>query len=440
MSLFFFALVWGWTFFDIFPYDASRWIEAMVLSASFPMAMAAVWRKSKHLVAGAFPLLIAAVCYLISIWGSDVGWYSWVLGVRFLMWLALFVSSVDWYARMGEREAGLCAAAFIVISFSYSSYVLIGNAVLLGSGIYDRSFLASGFSNVNHAAAFAAISTLVMPAMACKASSVGRIFPILSTYTASVYVLFISIMESRGAWIAILVAPLIVLILLRSGGIFNYIRRIFLYLLGGLSLFLVFQIARVMLGVYGHGSEKSFFSDSGRWVLYGEGLKGTLEKPFFGSGPLSYAAMDNVSLGHPHNILISSLYENGMVFTVFFCSFLFFVLYKIIKESSGTTDDVAAVSGLVVIFYFVVHSMFSGLSMIPSTVFVLLVGVSLVCGKAWKGSEVEVVSARNRSFLFFLGGAISVVYMLLVCSYWNAIPVHGEQKTRFWIEGGIEKL
>ena len=67
-------------------------------------------------------------------------------------------------------------------------------------------------------------------------------------------------------------------------------------------------------------------------------------------------------------------------------------------------------------------------------------GVSLVCGKAWKGSEVEVVSARNRSFLFFLGGAISVVYMLLVCSYWNAIPVHGEQKTRFWIEGGIEKL
>ena len=95
----------------------------------------------------------------------------------------------------------------------------------------------------------------------------------------------------------------------------RYLAQCIKYLLLGGIVFLLMQGLTIFQGIEYATSSKPITSDSGRLDLYLTAAEGVLERPWFGHGLLSFSANSNSLYGHPHNIILSSLYELGVPFT-----------------------------------------------------------------------------------------------------------------------------
>ena len=432
LSLFVFFQPW-WLPKNLHVYDYQRWVEVFFLVLS---GLAFVSSVNFRDALGRYFWCVALLTILASISASlsSVGWISWISTVRLFLWSLVVFSIPFIFARLSNKQFSVLFASVIFALFLYACYCVVGVAVLINNGVYSRIFMVSGFANVNHAAGFLMLAVLLMPMLGQEARRLNRAFLFLSAFSASIFVFLLIVIGSRGSWIAGGVALLSLVVVFRGFESRRYLAHCIKYLFLGAVLFLVMQGLVGLQGIEYAASSKPITSDSGRLQLYLTAVEGAIERPWFGQGLLSFSANGSSLYGHSHNIILSSLYELGVPFTLLSILLLGFLGVKFIVDRKVIGEDFCSVGGLAVIVAFSVHSQFSGLSMIPATLVLFAFGgglalrrlvQSLGCAHDRAGSNVKIAA--------FSG--CSIAYLLMICLYWGGTSEHVEQKTRFWLNG-----
>lgn len=414
-------------------YDYQRWVEAFALTLSgFAFISIVAFRDALGKYIWLVALLTLLACISASV--SSVGWISWVSTIRLILWSHVMLCIPFVFARLSKEQFSVLFASVTSALFIYAIYCVVGALALIKNGVYSRVFMVSGFANVNHAAGFLMLASLLMPMLSQEAGRFSRAFFFLGTFSASIFVFLLIVIGSRGSWMAGVGALLSLVAVFRGSESRRYLAQCIKYLLLGGIVFLLMQGLTIFQGIEYATSSKPITSDSGRLDLYLTAAEGVLERPWFGHGLLSFSANSNSLYGHPHNIILSSLYELGVPFTLLAILLLSFLGVKFIVDRGVIGEDFCSVGGLAVIVAFSVHSQFSGLSMIPATLVLFAFGgglalrrlvQSLGCAHDRAGSNVKIAA--------FSG--CSIAYLLMICLYWGGTSENVEQKTRFWLNG-----
>ena len=414
-------------------YDYQRWVEAFVLTLS-GFAFVSVVDFGHAL--GRYFWSVALLILLVSISASvsSVGWLSWVGTMRLILWSVVFFCIPFVFSRLPKKQFSVLFASLISALFLYAIYCLVGALALINNGVYSRVFMVSGFANVNHAAGFLMLATLLTPVLSRESNSLSKAFPFMGTLSASVFVFLLIVIGSRGSWVAGGAALFSSVVLFRGSESRRYLTQCIKCLILGGFLFLLIQGLTILQGIEYATSSKSITSDSGRLDLYLTAAEGVLQRPWFGQGLLSFAANSDSLYGHPHNIVLSSLYELGVPFTLLVTLLLSVLGIKIILDRKVIGEDFYSVGGLAVIVAFSVHSQFSGLSMIPATLVLFAFGVGLALRRPAQSVGCAHKRACSLSKIAVFSGC-SIAYLLMICLYWGGTSEHVEQKTRFWLNG-----
>ena len=414
-------------------YDYQRWVEAFTLTLAGAAQVCAIKIES---IRKKYFLCVVSLLFLASVSAalSSIGWVSWVGILRLFLWSAVILSLPFVLALFSKEQLAFFCASTAVPLFFYAAYTVIGTFVLLENGVYHRVFVVSGFANVNHAAGFLMLATLLMPVLSVESSRFGRAFPFLCGCAASVFLFLLIVIGSRGSWLAGSMALLSLVVIFRGSASRRYLAKCGNYLVAGIALFLLMQGLRLLQGIDGAVSAKSITSDSGRVDLYLTAIKGVLVNPWFGQGLLSFSADSNSVYGHPHNIVLSSLYELGIPFTLLATIFAGALAVRLVSDRKEIGGDFSSVGGMAVVVSFLVHSQFSGLSMIPATLVIVAIGGGLAFRRLVLNTDFHRRQSCSVS-TFAVFSACSIAYILALSLYWADTSEDTKQKTRFWLNG-----
>lgn len=420
--------------------DFQRWVEAGVLVV-VGMAVGAflIWRGRPALgnVVTIGLLGIMLVFGVLNPFFSDVGWLSWVLVLRYGLWGLLFCVLLRSYPALSGRWRVRFAAAVLSVLCIYALYILVGLLTLLANAVNEAPFVVFSFSNVNHAAGFLMLTLLWLPALADrvvhKSVWAGR----WALAAGAVLALLLFVIGSRGSFLAGFVA-LCAASLFRGASLRWYLLRLASYFGSGFALFAALQLVAWHLGILEALSLSSLTSDSGRYFLWITGLTGFLDAPIFGHGGLSYAALPDTMLGHPHNLIVQLLYEFGAPFTLALSAIILRAVIVVVRKREVVAMSVPAIAGCAVTVDFLVHSQFSGLTMIPVSVAVLVLALADGLAPALRHSTSTTLIRPASISVGVLVVAAALAYLAATTLYWNQND-DTLQKTRFWVNGGTEQ-
>lgn len=429
-----------WLPFDLGGYDYARWVETAFLSVLPLAALLFTWRLALSSFSGyfiyltIFLLLSVLVCAF-----SELGWLSSVEGTRAFLWMAVLVLLTHAYSEVSPRGRQLVAAFLIGLLFVQVLYTLLGLSVLLVDRVSGIQYLVSGFATYNFAGGFYALCFLLMPGLHENARP-NRFFSRGVCYLVGIGLFFLIFMiRSRGSLLGVLVALSLLAFIGHGEGVRRYWRRILCYAAGGLILFVLVQVIETALGGVKPVSAARLLSASGRFALWDVAWNGFLASPLLGHGPLSYSLNIRLYNAHPHNLVLSLLYEYGGIFVVFVFMMVGLMAAKLWRYRAPLGADVSSLAGLAVVMAFSVHIQFSGLSMVPATVMIFAVGLMLcfspvVTEESSSFSRFRLIGAR----VFTVPVIIAVlIYPCLVWGYWHTFPGRRVAEPRFWLDGEI---
>lgn len=419
--------------FGLAAYDWQRWIEALMLAFATSVCLPQGYRLC-CLLTGPERCWLALLSLMMfaSTALSDVGWLSWVALLRLWLWAALLVSLPVAFSYVSEGVGRKICWGVMAGLGLYAFYAGVGLFVLASHGVYDRTISVVGFANVNHAAGFLALAVMILPGVAVNVLSGSyRLKSGVALLVAAPLVMLLFIIGSRGSFLGMVAGALAVIILAKREVSVPYCKTLIGYLLSGAALYGLLRWA--VRGAL-ESPEKSLFSDSGRLQLYQLAWDGIVSAPFWGHGPLSYAAIDETLLAHPHNLLLTFLYEYGGVATFLGVLLLAALSLWVLKNRARWSGSLEAAAGMAVVVAFTVHSQVSGLAMIPLSLCVLALGVGL-----WGAPLVTDVRINQNFSWWALGGAVVVggVYLVLVSLYWTGLDEGMVSSPRFWLQGKL---
>lgn len=418
-------------------FDFQRWVEVvgLTLLTVFFLPYASVILSAKRWLA----LFLFSFLFLLflAIWLSKGPAFLSVSVIRMMLYGVVFFGFASAWQECSDQVKTWVAILLVSTLSIYCLYSIIGAFSLLASGVYDRTLAVFGFSNVNHAAGFMMVSFLLLPgldgllqeqtrkvAMAARASGVALAF-------------MLAVIGSRGALLACLTAIGLLFFFHREKAVDRYLRWLLEVFAIGLLAYLVFTAFAIGLNVDLWIGGKNLIADSGRFELYEAAWLGALEAPWLGHGPLSYAGLSALTLGHSHNALLTLLYEFGFLITFHVVALGLWCVCIVWKRGAALVKSPVAISGMAALVGFAVHSQFSGLPMIPATMFMALVAGAFITSSVMMPSFPP-RSSRWMSPAKPLAVVLALLYLLLVFQYWQAVNLDVSQKPRFWLHGGTE--
>lgn len=416
-------------------FDFQRWIEVICLIAlcilSSPFALA----RARQTPLIFLLLLISMTLAILSSWIAYGASFLSISVFRAFLYAIAMVGLIGAWSESPVLARRVFSGSILVVIALYLTYMMLGAAALVMSGVFDRTFLVSGFSNVNHAAGFLLVTLLVLPGLATSFDRT-RVVQLLVYVLSPITVFFLLVIGSRGAMLAGLFVAGVLCLVRHQREVGLYLRWLLFTIATGIILYILFRIILVLAGVDVFRSSKALVSDSGRLDLYLRAWEGALASPWLGHGPLSYAAIPGVALGHAHNVVLTTLYELGFPCVLLLLGLIACVGRILWKGRGRILTSPAAISGVSVLMALTVHSQFSGLPMIPATMLIVTVALAFVAS-AWPSRALSLSRARTLA-----GGLVGLMlggsYLLMAISYWQAIDGTVHQKPRFWLQGGTE--
>lgn len=421
-------------------FDFQRWVEVaglstLVMLVVSPFCMFLHWSFGGRLF---FVFILLLVCFSVGF--SLAPSFLWVSPLRSILYVIAILGFVSLWKKSLDNQKKWFAAMIVFSLVVYSVYFLVGSLALLFHGVYDRTLAVFGFSNVNHAAGFFMLSLLLLPGLASFFNNHGNKFAMIVRAVGIVMAFLLAIIGSRGALLACLVVGGLLMFFYKKEIVAAYVRWILETFAVALLSYLVFRVALFGFGIDFFVGGQAITGDSGRYELYSAAWLGALDSPWFGHGPLSYASLHSINLGHAHNVFLTLLYEYGFPLVLSVLALCLCATIFIWRNKALIMKDPVAVSGMAGIVGFAVHAQFSGLLMVPATMFMVLVACAfLVNALSWR---TFVVGGAGRGLYVALFAAVFLVvsaYLFLVFEYWQVVDASVSQKPRFWLHGGVEE-
>ncbi len=249
----------------------------------------------------------------------------WALLEWGLQWLLLVVVfAVAAQRRLhGEKLDGWLVVLFFATATAYAvSSAVIYLTMLLAGPDYKQGFntleLYHGFSNVRF---FGYLQTillpfLLLPAMWWGTTPARRM--LLWSVPVAWWVLLIG-SGSRGAWVALLVGAIAVLLLAGRAGRYWARWQLFALCCGGFCYGLFIWLLPQWLVFHPEAQPAAYLHRTGeimslslREVLWSEALQFSWQQPWLGIGPMHYAHAGARVAAHPHNAVLQWMAEWGM--------------------------------------------------------------------------------------------------------------------------------
>lgn len=419
-------------------FDFQRWVEVIGLSflvlLVLPSTVVVIHRKPCVLLFVIFSLLLLCV----AVGQSSAPAFLWVSTLRSVLYaITVFGFALAW-RNSGSHQKAWFSGVFFGVLLMYCAYLLVGSFSLLLNRVYDKTLAVSGFSNINHAAGFIMLSLLLLPGLKCLLSGYGRQYAVSIRALGVALTFVLTVIGSRGALLACVMPVGVLLFFHRRRAVGEYLR----WLLGtfaiALLVYLVFRVVLFGLHIDFFVGGKTLTSDSGRFDLFLSAWRGALDSPWLGHGPLSYAALPAVHLGHAHNVFLTLLYEYGFPITLGVVASCLLVAYLIWKGRAAVVKNPVGISGTAALIGFAVHAQFSGLLMIPATMLMLLVACAFVANAIPQRIPIVRLSYYKSVAAWLAGVLLVSAYLFLVLQYWQVVDIGVSQKPRFWIQGGTE--
>ena len=271
-------------------------------------------------------------------------------------WIPLFFSYIGFQVYLKNHKQRLVFTKFLVISTfpvlfscisqywfkSFGPYTALNGLITWYQKPFenDLSGVTGLFSNPNYAGFwFASIIPFTLNLFIVKKTSKFSIFLLLNSFLSIYFLLHTS---SRNAFLSLSISSLLIF---GSKIIFVYLFIflsfvIILYITNNYILFNILQIFEFLIP-YNLLNKFSTFNlssliQSHRFDIYKEALALIFKKPFLGWGAgtfgMLYAYKSNFSAAnHTHNIFFEISYNYGILSSILFFVFLFFLLFKSFK-------------------------------------------------------------------------------------------------------------
>ncbi len=272
-------------------------------------------------------------------------------------WIPLFFSYIGFQVYLKTHKQRLLFTKFLVISTvpvlfscishywfkSFGPYTTLNGLITWYQKPFenDLSGVTGLFSNPNYAGFwFASIFPFTLNLFIFKKTSKLSIILFLNLFLSIYFLLHTS---SRNAFLSLSISSLLIF---GSKILFVYLSIFILFLIiiyiAKNSIFINFLQIFEFLIPYNLLNKLSTFNitnliQSHRFDIYKEVISLIFEKPFFGWGAgtfgILYAFKSNFSAAtHTHNIFFEISYNYGILTSILFFVFLFFLLYKSFKS------------------------------------------------------------------------------------------------------------
>ncbi len=418
-------------FFGLHPYDHQRFVEIIFLASAFLFffPFVSVVRAPKE-------FLVIVLISIFSVFYGRAGLVGWVQEMRFFFWaFFLGVFPFYWSFLSVALKKMVSALVFLGLVF-YAFYVVFGAFFLLAKGVSDSAFIISGFANINHAAAFMVLGIFILPGVEFLLSDYRRVVVPVGLIVGGCLFFLVSIVMARGSFVAGLIALIFVMVFFKGAVKVRYCLRLFHYVVLGLTWYFFFYFDFNVLDI-GSSHVAEIYRDTGRVALFKEGVAGWLDSPFLGNGPLSFSLLASVPEAHPHNLLIVSLYEYGVIFSMMAFVLLVKVGLICLKGTQRADQTIMSVAGWATIVCFLSYAQVSGLTMIAPSMLLL----ALATGFAFERNILmEAGSYFMAGFSWVRGiGALVLVAVFFGLSIWyyQAASENISGAPRFWLQGKL---
>tara|TARA_R110000822_G_scaffold97721_3_gene221635 strand:- start:1208 stop:2569 length:1362 start_codon:yes stop_codon:yes gene_type:complete len=427
-----------WQVQGIWLYDFSRWVEigfliafAWVCCITGQAALIGVERFYK------FCFFIFLLLTFLSCLASSVGWISWSLGFRGVLWFFTIIVLSYNVSGLPKSRSRAFSLILILSIFFHLLYSFFGVVVLALNGVVNSHYMVSAFSNKNHAVSFYVPCLLILPALEkmldYKMGGVGFAFMLIGALLS----FMIFAIGARGGIFALVLSVLIVLWVMGSQSR-RYVAWIVKCLAAGVVLFLLLDFVGELQSNDEILFHKNVFSDSQRLLLWSRAWDGIVTGSLFGGGPLSYSSNRDLSVAHAHSLVLSLIYEYGFAFFVFICAFSIIIIRKLWLCRRAISSDLMAMSGFAAMMAFSIHAQVSGATMVPASMLIVAIAIAFCFSPILRLDVSSEASLHRWKYLYvFLIACVSILYILVVSAYWARAPITDQLEPRFWQHGEV---
>ncbi|GIU46460.1 hypothetical protein TUM3794_39080 [Shewanella colwelliana] len=237
--------------------------------------------------------------------------------------------------------------------------------------------------------------------------------------------------EARGAILSLISAFCVMLYFITADIRMRMARTMFITLLIGAFLWLVFIIA-IPYWLMGSIDLQIRTASSGRLDLWYYVLTSMSEHFWLGWGPMSFTWAESKPLpnAHPHNSIMQILYEYGAIAAVLLVSWAFNLVYRWLTWIKSS-QSISSIPVTYAVLSALIYSLFSGITVMPfaQLMLVFLIAMQIQCREA---SFIK-VQVWPKVFTFLL---VTVASLMLLSTYKHEelLPA---LFPRIWINGLI---
>ena len=375
---------------------------------------------------------------------SDYIRYAWLEWSIFLLLLGLALL-LAWEARCTQTRFDLWAVRLLILVMVVVALrVLMGYlaAMLEGMRVDSVKLFTSVFSNRR---VFGQVASMAIPLLAypilltcgCKPWQRAMLMGLLAVW----WMLAIA-SGTRGTWMAIAVASVVVLVAARRHA-WPWARVQLVALVLGL---LFYSLLFVWLPDW-------FYPDAlvenrlggltdltGREAIWSMTLMQIQAYPWLGIGPMHLAAVLGYAASHPHNILLQLCAEWGIPAAVAFLVPVLWGLARLLARIRSTPDPLL-LSVTVALLAAGTQAMVDGVFVMPYTQMWLVLVVGWALGVYLR--NIEALQRRFDTAMKFKLGLISVVILAsLVLLLWGVFPeiLHRVEHTKAYLDAGHDVI
>lgn len=335
-------------------------------------------------------LLLILAFGIISLVGSS---FPQIALLEISIFTLLFGTSLcvaSCYLQLGNYFNKMIAIALSLTVWAYlAGFIGYYTSVLLGDNTFSQRDIFGNFANIRFFSQFQSwtLPLIVLPLLLFKKKSfpITILFATISTFWW--FLLFTS--GTRGTLLGCFIAiPLSLLITGKQAG--SWFQWQLKSITGGiisycLLFFLIPSILSIDIrSVLNNTINRDITSTSGRMNLWSTAGQMIENKPWFGVGPMNYAASENISSAHPHNSILQIAAEWGLPVTLFVIILTIFALIawlKTIKCSKINKSDGNIYPALVAsLITGSIHSLFSGIIVMPLSQIMMVLVVGWMIG------------------------------------------------------------
>lgn len=347
----------------------------------------------------------------------------------------------------GVSDDSLIVYIYLICCLLIFKFIL--NYIFLENNWKELSLwdLIPGFDNPRF---FGQFATLVLPLLLAPIlNNFRNSRNIFSLLIAILWWLMIIASGTRGAWVGLFGATLIVAVLSSLGRTFARIQ-IFSAVMGCFLYAVFFKVIPDWLGlvILDPAEGRLNVGLSAREILWGKALGMVVEKPFFGFGPMHFADDPHPAAAHPHQMILQFASECGLPFAILLTMAIvyisFYVFRRICNIKDKDKEDIIYLCLVVAVWGSLIQSMVDGVFVIPFTQIWFVICASWLFSIHRKNIS---FNCKNISYVPLVLNVLFVSLLIFVAfrdhpESWNKYMAHKKNieerfLPRFWVQGII---